>query len=248
MKKFLNYGSFGKEKKSRDNLEFVGYVMIIDETEIIVEKKNIKNMYLRILADGSVKVTAPKKTKDDAIRNFVCSKQDWIKKHCMALLEKQAKEPSQNNFTGLELWGRMYPLEIVATNGRPHIEKQDDTVYLYLSDVDDDDMKIKTINEWYRGLLKKEITGVFSDCERIVGVKADEWHIKNMKTKWGTCNIKDRRVWLNLQLAKKDPICLRYVIIHELTHLLEKKHNAVFKGYMDQFCPDWRQIKKTLNS
>ena len=222
--------------------------MIIDETEIIVEKKNIKNMYLRILADGSVKVTAPKKIKDDAIRNFVHAKTDWIKQHREIILQRQEKDPAQNNFTSLELWGRMYPLEIVATNGRPHIEMREDTVYLFLSEVGNEDLKIKTVNEWYRNLLKKEINSIFSDCEKIVGVKADEWHIKNMKTKWGTCNIKDRRIWLNLQLAKKDPVCLRYVIIHELTHLLERKHNAVFKSYMDKFCPDWRQIKKTLNT
>ncbi len=221
--------------------------MIIDETEIIVEKKNIKNMYLRILPDGSVKVTAPKKIKDDAIRNFVHAKTDWIKQHREIILQRQEKDPAQNNFTGLELWGRMYPLEVVATNGRPHIEMREDTVYLFLAEVGNEDLKIKTVNEWYRNLLKKEINSIFSDCEKIVGVKADEWHIKNMKTKWGTCNIKDRRIWLNLQLAKKDPVCLRYVVIHEWTDLLERKPNAVFKGYMGKFCPGWRPIKKMLN-
>ena len=82
----------------------------------------------------------------------------------------------------------------------------------------------------------------------IVGKSAAEWRIKNMKTKWGTCNIRARRIWLNLQLAKYPVSCLEYIIIHELTHLWERYHNAHFKSLMDKFCPDWRERKKTVNT
>ncbi|MGI5825509.1 MAG: M48 family metallopeptidase [Bacillota bacterium] len=222
--------------------------MMIDETEIIVEKKNIKNMYIRVKSDGTVKVTAPKKVKDDAVRNFVYSRKDWIDSHRQAVLKRQAAEPDKNNFTRLDLWGKTYPIEIVITNGRPRVEKHENKILLFLDDSADNALKEKTINEWYRGLLKKEVNGIFAECEKIVGIKANEWHIRNMKTKWGTCNIKDKRIWLNLQLAKKPPECLRYVIIHELTHLRERGHNSVFKRYMDEYCADWRQIKKILNS
>ena len=68
-----------------------------------------------------------------------------------------------------------------------------------------------------------------------------------MKTRWGTCNVKEGRIWLNLQLAKKPPECLEYVIIHELTHLLEPGHNQRFYQLMDRFLPDWRRVHQELN-
>lgn len=65
-----------------------------------------------------------------------------------------------------------------------------------------------------------------------------------MRTKWGTCNIEKRRIWLNLQLVKKTPECLAYVFTHELVYLLERKHNGQFKQYMDYFFPKLACCKK----
>ena len=76
---------------------------------------------------------------------------------------------------------------------------------------------------------------------------ADGWQIKNMTTRWGTCNVKTRKVWFNLQLAKKTPECLEYVIVHELMHLIEKSHNEKFATLMDKYLPNWREIRKSLN-
>lgn len=221
--------------------------MIIDEIEITLEKKNIKNMYIRINDEGCVKVTAPKQIKDEEIRKFVSSRKNWILRHQQQILERQKENPFKNNFKELELWGKIYPIEIVGTSGRPRVEMQDECVIMYLSDDMGEAHKEKLINEWYRNLLKKELSIRIPILEKLVGVKVNEWHVKNMKTKWGTCNVRDKRIWLNLQLAKKNFECLDYVIIHELTHLLERSHNAVFKSYMDKFCPNWRQIRKDLN-
>lgn len=74
-----------------------------------------------------------------------------------------------------------------------------------------------------------------------------DWGIKKMKTKWGSCNIKERRIWLNLELAKKPIECLEYVLVHELVHLLERHHNQRFQAYMDQYLPQWRQCREILN-
>ncbi len=88
---------------------------------------------------------------------------------------------------------------------------------------------------------------VVQKCEQVVGVHAYEWKVKNMRTKWGTCNIDRKRIWINLQLAKKTPECLAYVVTHELVHLLERNHNEQFQKYMDTFFPEWRVVKETLN-
>lgn len=94
----------------------------------------------------------------------------------------------------------------------------------------------------------EELNKLFEKWEKIIGVKADEWGIKQMKTKWGSCNTDVKRIWINLELAKKPIICLEYIIVHELIHLLERNHNDSFIAYMNQFMPKWRLHRDELNS
>ncbi len=79
-------------------------------------------------------------------------------------------------------------------------------------------------------------------------IKVSEFGIKKMKTKWGTCNIEAKRIWLNLELAKKPIQCLEFIIVHEMVHLLERKHNDRFIAYMNKYLPKWRSYKEELNS
>ena len=81
-----------------------------------------------------------------------------------------------------------------------------------------------------------------------LGVKATAWGIKKMKTKWGSCNVDSGRVWFNLELAKKAPQCLEYMVVHELVHLLERHHNDRFTALMEGSMPQWRQFRKLLNA
>jgi predicted metal-dependent hydrolase len=74
------------------------------------------------------------------------------------------------------------------------------------------------------------------------------WGIKKMKTKWGSCNPTAQRVWINLELAKKPELCLEYIVVHELVHLLERNHTDRFMVLMDGFMPDWRSRRALLNS
>jgi predicted metal-dependent hydrolase len=104
------------------------------------------------------------------------------------------------------------------------------------------------VNEWYRSLLKAEIARRLPRWENITGLHCESWQTKYMTTRWGTCNTKKKKIWLNLQLAKKTPVCLEYVILHELLHLAERSHNARFVGLMDQYMPYWRDVKKELNA
>lgn len=103
------------------------------------------------------------------------------------------------------------------------------------------------MNEWYRKELKKLVPGLLDKWQKIVGVSASDWGVKLMKTKWGACNRKQKRIWLNLELAKKPLICLEYIIVHELVHLLERHHNDIFMQYMDSFMPQWKTYRNELN-
>ncbi|MEA5013421.1 MAG: SprT family zinc-dependent metalloprotease [Candidatus Limiplasma sp.] len=217
--------------------------------DISAEKKQIKNMYIRVIPpDGKVKITAPMSATEDAIRMFAVSRIAWIKKQRQKFVE-QPRQTERKYVTGESyyLWGKRYRLDIVYSNVRNDISISGSKIVLQVRRDSTSQQRANVMDEWYREILKKAIPPILEKCEKIVGVKAKEWQVKNMRTKWGTCNIKAKRIWLNLQLAKKTPECLEYVIIHELVHLLEKNHNDAFKGYMDRFYPNWRMVKADLN-
>ena len=217
--------------------------------DISAEKKQIKNMYIRVIPpDGKVKITAPISATEDAIRMFAVSRIAWIKKQRQKFVE-QPRQTERKYVTGESyyLWGKRYRLDLVYSNVRNDISISGSKIVLQVRRDSTPQQRANVMEEWYREILKKAIPPILEKCEKIVGVKSKEWQVKNMRTKWGTCNIKARRIWLNLQLAKKTPECLEYVIIHELVHLLEKNHNDVFKGYMDRFYPNWRMVKDDLN-
>jgi predicted metal-dependent hydrolase len=106
----------------------------------------------------------------------------------------------------------------------------------------------RVVTEWYRTQLKETIPPLLAKWEQKTGIRVKEWRIKRMKTKWGSCNTSAGRIWLNLELAKKPIRCLEYIIVHEITHLLEPSHNENFVSRMDSFMPNWRNCRDELNS
>jgi len=103
------------------------------------------------------------------------------------------------------------------------------------------------MTEWYRVQLKNQIPAIISKWEKILKIKVGDWKVQQMKTKWGSCNIEKKRIWINLELAKKPEHCLEYIIVHEMVHLLERHHNDKFLYYMDTHLPNWKQLKTELN-
>lgn len=224
--------------------------LIIDDIEIQVQKKKIKNIYLRVKApQGGVQVSAPKNMNDEAIKMFVVSKISWIKKH-QEKYKNQPKQCKREYISGesVYVFGKRYTLELVYSNRCNDVKIDGDQLILQVREESTIEHRANILNEWYRENIKREIPKLLEKWQKIIGVTAEEWGVKNMKTRWGTCNVRDKRIWLNLQLAKKHPKCLEYVVVHELVHLLEKSHNNIFIGYMNKFLPNWRETKKELNT
>ena len=222
--------------------------IIIDNIDMHFEKKQIKNMYIRVISPGGkIKITAPLSASEDEIKNFALSKISWVKKRQKKLADKP--RPAELNYeTGELLWllGKQYPL-IVNHGGVNKAFVKEPEIILQIRNNTSKAARKKIIEEWYRDVLKKVIPIVAGKWEKTIGVKAAEWRIQNMRTKWGTCNIRERRIVVNLHLAKRSPDCLEFVIIHELIHLLEKSHGVKFKKYMDAYCPNWKAIRKSLS-
>lgn len=223
--------------------------IVVSDIKILVERKNIKNMYLRVLPpDGAVKMTVPNSITDTAIRRFAESKISWIKKGIETFETKKYQgKPGYVSGEIHFLWGKPYHLEVVDSGAGKDIYLKEDKIIMQVRKESTPEQREYIMEEWYRKLLKQAIPTALTKCVKIVGKAPDEWRVKNMKTKWGTCNITKKRIWLNLQLAKKPPECLDYVITHELVHLYVKNHNDQFKAYMNQFYPNWKTVKKKLN-
>lgn len=214
--------------------------------EIEVSKKRIKNMYLRVSGhDGRVRISAPLRTRDEDICRFARSRAYWIKKQLGRYKERASMQQRYGDGEIIYLWGIPYVLRINEGN-RNKAEILGNTVIVTVKGEADERRLEKIILELHRIKLKEMLPGLFDKWERIIGVHADAVSVRNMKSRWGSCKTVDKKICINLQLAKKPVIFLEYVIVHELVHLLEHSHNAVFKGYMDRYMPNWREIRKAL--
>ena len=223
--------------------------IIIEDIPIILERKNIKNMYLRVLPpNGEVKVSAPLFVSDSDIYNFIKSRRDWILKKQDLILKNKIKAPLKyTNGEKHYLWGEEYVLQLIKNNTIKQvvIDESKGILYLPVPNRSTIEKREKILNDFYRKELQNAIPPVLSKCSKIVGKSPKEVSVRKMKN-WGNCK-KDGRITLNLNLAKKDQICLEYVMIHELCHLIEFNHGKKFKKLMDKFCPKWKEIKKRLN-
>jgi hypothetical protein len=219
-----------------------------------VERKKIKNMYLKVLPpEGRLHISAPVRMPEEAIRGFILSKEDWIRLQQDRLQKKNDEFlPEQELATGdmIPVWGRKITLLVFYSQRKNRVAVQGEQLLLSVRKPEEESRKeerYSLLKDWYKEELNREIPVLLPLWENRIGVKAKDYTIRDMKTRWGTCNVREHRICLNLQLAKKDPECLEYVIVHELVHLLERSHNSVFKAYMDRFLPGWRIIRARLN-
>jgi predicted metal-dependent hydrolase len=215
---------------------------------IEVCKKNIKNMHLYVKPpNGNVSVSAPLSMSNEAIERFVRTRVSWIKKQ-IGKFDNQPRQSEREYVSGetLYVWGKQYYLQIKHGNKNSLVLSGDKAV-LTVRKESTAGQRENYVREWYREMLKAEIARLLPRWEKLTGLKATGWQTKYMTSRWGTCNTETGKIWLNLQLAKKTQECLEYVILHELVHLVEKKHDERFVTLMNKFMPMWREIKTTLN-
>jgi len=197
--------------------------------------------------NGKVTVSAPLSMSDEAIERFVRTKVSWIKRQ-VDKFDTQPRHSKREHVSGetLYVWGKQYYLRTEYENKNSLVLSGDKAI-LTVRKNSTAAQRESFIREWYRKQLKDEIMRLLPKWEKITGLKCRSWQTKYMTTRWGTCNPKTQKIWLNLQLAKKTTECIEYIILHELIHLLEKHHNERFISFMDKYMPMWREIKSTLN-
>ena len=219
--------------------------------KVEVVRKNIKNLHLGVYPPyGRVRVAAPLVVSDEAVRLAVIEKLGWIKRQ-KAKFAEQPRQTQREMVNGESHYflGQRYRLRVherdapasVAVRGVASLD-------LFVRPGASAEQREAVLLHWYREQLKALIPPLLEKWQPILGVQAGHWGIKKMKTKWGSCNPTAKRLWFNLELAKKPVLCLEYIVVHELVHLLERNHTERFTALMNGFLPNWSMCRATLNS
>ncbi|MFW5783092.1 MAG: M48 family metallopeptidase [Spirochaetota bacterium] len=225
--------------------------MTINGMSIEIVRKKIKNLHVGVYPpNGRVRVAAPVHLSDEAVRLAVVTRIRWIRKQQQRFAD-QSRQSEREMVSGESHYfeGRRYRLRIEEADAPPKVESRPGGMLLFRVRPGTSREKREAIlYEWYRSELKKRIPLLVSEWEPRVGVHAKETRTKRMRTRWGSCNIEEQRIWLNVELMKKPPACLEYVLVHELMHLKERNHTERFRELMDRHLPTWRQRRDQLNS
>lgn len=231
-------------------MEEVKVLHVTSNLSVDVVRKDIKNMHLAVYPPtGRVRIAAPLNVNDEAVRLFAISKIAWIRKHQRNFVAQDRQSPREYKQRESHYFqGKRFLLRVTEHEAPAKVERKTKTyIDLFVRPNSTLEQKQTVINEWYRAELKKLIPELIDKWENKIGVKVSAWQVKQMKTKWGTCNIEEKRIWINLELAKKPLHCLEYIIVHEMLHLIERHHNERFMSLMDKYIPQWKFYKEELN-
>lgn len=225
-------------------------IITIAGIHIQVVRKAIKNLHVGVYPpNGRVRVAAPNAMSNDAVRTAVITKLGWIKRN-IAKFENQDRQSQRRYLTGETHYflGRRYRLRVDNQTGRPGVSIVGNSTLVMKISEDATQAEFEhLLQEWYRHQLKSLIPDILEKWQTVLSVSVRDWRIKRMKTKWGSCNPDARRIWLNLELAKKPEQCIEYIAVHELVHLIERHHSDRFGKIMDKHMPGWRNRQKLLN-
>ena len=215
-----------------------------------VVRKEIKNLHVGVYPpSGRVRVAAPLRMEADAVRLAVVLRLGWIRRR-RAEFQQQDRQSQREMVTGESHYfqGRRYRLHVVEHEGRAAVRLGSNaTLVLRVGPGTAREKREAILQRWYRRRLRDRIPALVSKWEPKAGVTVAEVRIRKMKTRWGSCNAAARRVWLNLELAKKPVACLEYILVHEMVHLVERRHNEKFLALLDGLMPSWRLHREQLN-
>jgi predicted metal-dependent hydrolase len=214
---------------------------------IEIVRKDIKNLHVGVYPPlGRVRVAVPLRIKDEAVRLAVISRLGWIRRQQASFTQQERQ--SERDFTTGEshyFQGRRYRLNVVEHDGPSFVHLSSSrTMQLFVKPGDNREV---VVQKWYRQQLRKQVPSLLAKWQPKVGVIVSAVRIRKMKTRWGSCNESASRIWLNVELAKKSPACLEYILVHELVHLIERRHNERFRSVMDKLMPSWRLQRDELN-
>jgi predicted metal-dependent hydrolase len=221
----------------------------LGDIAVDVVRKDIKNVHLSVHPPtGRVTISAPSRLSLDTIRVFAISKLAWIKQHQKTLRDQERETPREYlDRESHYVWGQRYLLKVDEGDGSPSVVLNHNRLILRVRPDWGPAKRQALLEAWYRQQLRAALPAVVAKWEKLMGVKVERVFVQRMKTKWGSCNPRARTIRLNTDLAKKPRSCLEYIVVHEMTHLIEPTHNVRFIALMDEHLPKWRFHRDSLN-
>lgn len=224
--------------------------LTINGLKIELDRKSIKNLHLSVYPpDGRVHVSAPISCSDERIKMYVLEKWVWISEKRRAVGE-YSRQNAREYVSGEAHYfkGGLYRLRVDEdADARQSVHIEGDYIVLNVRPNSSCSHRASVLSAWYKEQLTPFVEEFIAKWEEMLGVKLSSFEIRSMSAKWGTCSKAKGKAIFNVELAKKPPACIEYVVAHELTHLIERTHNADFKAILDRHFPDWRAIKDSLN-
>jgi hypothetical protein len=216
-----------------------------------VVRKPIKNLHLGVYPpNGRVRVAAPLAITDAAVRLAVVNKLGWIKRQ-QSYFRSQPRQTRREMVSGESHYflGRRYRLRVEMENKAAGVKLPGlGRMQLMAGKDSSAESRERFLNRWYRKRFQELLPALVKKWEERLAVHAKRCSIRQMKTRWGSCNPAAGAILLNLELIKKPMCCIEYIVVHELAHLSERHHNARFTNILDRHFPRWRIARKLLNS
>ena len=220
--------------------------LITTQNNIQIIKKDIKNITLKVKPTCEVILTAPLLTTNEHIAYILKKRKDWISKK-IAFYQENYKPQMKEYISGenVKYLGRNYRLKILQSEDEC-VKLQRGYIQIFIKDKDDFEKKKRLLNKWY--LLKSEnyFKKIIAKYSSVVNVDVKNIRIRQMKTRWGSCNSAKSYINLNSELIKKPSNAIEYVIFHELAHLIHPNHSREFYNYLSNYMPDWKKRKERL--
>lgn len=220
------------------------------EYEYELFRKDIKNLHISVYPPtGGIRVSAPLAFDKSKIESTILRKMPWIRKQKKSLVN-QVRQSPRMAVSGEDyyLYGKRMQLFIVEGRKRGKIEVRGKKLILAIDSKSSQDARLRCLDRWYRNLLEDELERIVPVLMDETKIKVNSWKSRKMKARWGSYHNLSKEIVINTELIKKSPSCLKYIIIHELVHVLEPSHNSNFVALMDLYLPTWRSIKRSLNS
>ena len=219
-------------------------VINVDDLVVMIKyRKNMKNIYLKVEKNADVVVSAPPRTPNYIIKKLIQENIDEIKLRRNNILTNRYTVKQYVTGEKHIIFGKEFVLEVRLGN-KNVVKLSDDKIILVIKDKDQDRGQIVT--SYLRKVLYNKALEFINKYEKIMGVHAEQLRIKKMKTRWGTCNIEAKRIWINYELIKYPIECLEHIVVHELTHLLETNHTPRFYALLGKYYPKFRENDKLI--
>ncbi|MCB4763697.1 MAG: M48 family metallopeptidase [Sulfurovum sp.] len=215
---------------------------------VTIVRKGVKHIHLKVKPSGEVILTAPMDSNKREIEYVLQKRAGWIdKKIAFFDTHRDVVEKEYVSGENFKYLGRNYRLKVIGSQ-EEKVKLQRGYLQVFTKETANIERKKKLLQAWYRQKAQIYFSKAIEKYKPIVKQEIETVRIREMKTRWGSCNPSKGYINLNLKLIEKPTECIEYVVFHELAHLVYADHSMEFYNYLSLFMPDWKKRKERLEA